>query len=103
VDAPHLLDPEAVAAICRHMNDDHAAEALLICRHLGNATGSVHAEAVGVDVTAMHFRVRGPDGTSGTVRVPFAAPVGERAEVRSAVVELYERASAAAGAQQRSH
>ena len=95
--------PDAVAAICRHMNDDHRADGLLICRHLGGVQDAVDAQAVGVDAAGMQFDVRRPDGTSRAVSVPFAAPVQERPQVRAAVVELYERACGAAGLTPRAH
>jgi len=98
-----FLPPEAVAAICRHMNDDHRANALLICRHLAGVQDAVDAEAVDVDAERMSFAVRRADGTSTPVPVAFARPVTERAQVRTAVVELYERACAQAGVEPRPH
>lgn len=97
------FDADAVAAICRHMNDDHRADALLICQHLAGAHDAVDAETVGVDATRMHFAVRRADGSVRSTAVAFAAPVAERAQVRTAVVELYERACAAAGRVPRGH
>jgi putative heme iron utilization protein len=91
------LPPDAVVAICRHMNEDHRADALLICQALAGAARAVDAETVGVDTDAMRFAVRTADGSRREVTVPFAEPVTERAQVRSAVVELHARARAAAG------
>lgn len=95
--------PEVVAAICRHMNDDHPDDSLLICRTLGGVSDAVDATAVHVDAAAMRFQASRSDGTSATVEVPFATPAIERKQVRVAVVELYERACAAAGVTPRSH
>jgi putative heme iron utilization protein len=95
--------PDAVAAICRHMNEDHRADAVLICRHLAGVADVVDAETVAVDGHGMRFAVRASDGGAQEVTVAFAAPVAERAEVRTAVVELYERARAAAGLPPRAH
>jgi hypothetical protein len=94
--------PDVVAAICRHMNDDHAADCLLICRTLGGRPGATRAEAVDVDSHGMRFRVT-TGGDEADVPVAFAAPVFERAQVRVAVVELYERACAVAGIEPRGH
>ena len=94
---------DVVAAVCRHMNDDHRADSLLICRTLGAIPDAVDAEAVDVDSTAMHFQVTRSDGTTDSTAVPFATPALERPQVRIAVVELYERACAAAGIVPRSH
>lgn len=93
--------PDVVAAVCRHMNDDHAAEALLICRTLGGAPEAVEVIAVDVDGTGMRFAVTGADGAGREVVVAFAEPASERAQIRLAVVGLYEKARATevAGAQ----
>ena len=95
--------PEVVAAICRHMNDDHRDDALLICRHLAGVPDAVDAETVGVDSGSLHLDVRCADGTTRRESVRFAAPAVERAQVRAAVAELYERACAAAGVAARAH
>ncbi len=87
------LDPDAVAAICRHMDDDHRAAGLLICQVLGGAPDAVDATTVGVDASGLRFLVRAADGATREVEVPFAAPVTERAQVRTAVVELHARAA----------
>lgn len=94
--------PDVVAAICRHMNDDHAQDSLLICRTLGGRPDATHAQAVGVDRDGMRFRVTAA-GHDDDVTVAFATPAPERAQVRVAVVELYERACAAAGVEPRAH
>ena len=97
------LPPDAVAAICRHMNDDHRDDALLIATHLAGVEGAVDAETTGVDAQAMHFLVRRSDGSTQETSVAFAQPVTARPEVRAAVVEMYERACAAAGLPPRAH
>ena len=98
-----VLSPDAVAAICRHMNEDHRDDGVLICRQLGGMPDAVDAEAVDVDTEQMRFSVRRQDGSTRQVSVPFADPVTERAQVRAAVVELHERACAAAGVEPRPH
>ena len=95
--------PDVVAAVCRHMNDDHAEDALLICRALGGAPGAVEARAVDVDATGMRFAVAEPGGATRDVVVAFPAPVSERAQIRLAVVQLYENACSAAGTAPRGH
>lgn len=89
--------PDVVAAVCRHMNDDHRADSLLICQTLGAIPEATDAEAVDVDSTAMRFHVTHPDGESHSAEVRFATPALARSQIRLAVVELYERACAAAG------
>lgn len=95
--------PEVVAAVCRHMNDDHRADSLLICQTLGAIPDAVDAEAVDVDSTAMRFHVTRADGRTQSAVVAFATPALVRPQVRVAVVELCERACAAAGIAPRGH
>jgi len=89
------FSPEVVAAVCRHMNDDHADSCLLICRAHGqpDATSAVMTglDGDGIDFLAL------VDGHEVPVRVPFAAPVRERAQVRSEIVRLHRDAAAALG------
>ena len=82
---------DVVAAVCRHMDDDHSADAMLICRRLGGQPRATTVRTVGVDTAAMHFSAT-VDGATTAVRVPFAEPVRERPEIRTAVVELARRA-----------
>lgn len=89
---------DVVAAVCRHMNDDHAADALLIVQTLGGRPGARSAVAVGVDAAGMTFEVDG-----APVPVPFLAPAPTRPEIRVAVVALYERARAEAGLPAQGH
>lgn len=91
------FSPEVVAAVCRHMNDDHAEGSLLICRTLAGAPDALSARAVDVDSTGMRFAVTGPDGAGREVLVPFPEPVSERAQIRLAVVALHDNACRAAG------
>lgn len=94
--------PDVVDAVRRHMNDDHADDALLICRALGGVPDAERVETSGLDSAAMHFTAW-VGGAPQQVSVPFASPVHERPQVRLAVVELYERACAAAGVAPRAH
>ena len=87
--------PDVVAAVCRHMDDDHRDDALLICRTLGGQPAATSASTVDVDTEAVHFSAQ-VDGAAVPVRVPFAGPVTERSQLRHAVVELHRRAVAAA-------
>ncbi len=88
-----MLTSEAVHGICRHMNNDHPEMALQIVRVLGGQPGAERVETVGVDELGMHF-VAHQQQTAAPVAVPFARPAAERAQVRSAVIELYRRATA---------
>jgi len=92
---PVRFPDDAVAAICRHMDEDHADDALLIVRTLGGRPDAVRVRTTGVDGAGLDLEVLEPE--RALVRVPFPAPVTERAEVRHAVVALHAQARAAAG------
>ena len=94
-DAPAFPD-DVVRAVCAHMNDDHRADALLICRTLGGQPGADDVRTTGVDGAALHLTAT-VGGAQVPVQVPFARPVTERRELRAAVVELAERARTAGG------
>ncbi|MEU4404184.1 DUF2470 domain-containing protein [Streptosporangium sp. NPDC023963] len=88
--------PDAVEAIKRHMNDDHADDALLICKGLGGQPEATGATTTGVDAEAIEFAAV-VGGRDVTVRVPWSATLTERAQVRTEVVRLYRDACAALG------
>ncbi|GGI07742.1 DUF2470 domain-containing protein [Egicoccus halophilus] len=85
------LDDVAVQAIVGHLNADHAEDTLLLCRTLGGVERATAARATGVDVDGLDVRATTPSGEV-RVRLPFAARVTERAQVRTEVVALYDRA-----------
>ncbi|MEO3875619.1 DUF2470 domain-containing protein [Nonomuraea sp. B12E4] len=80
--------PDVVAAIKRHMNDDHAEDSLIIVRALGGRPAATSAVTSDVDAEAIEFTV--DDGER--VRVPWGERLTERAQVRGAVVRLYREA-----------
>lgn len=83
--------PEVVAAVSRHMNDDHPEDAVLICRTLGGCPGATRARTVGLDADGMDFAVT-VDDIEVPVRIPFAYRLTERAEIRREVVRMYQEA-----------
>ncbi|GAA3530231.1 hypothetical protein GCM10022419_006490 [Nonomuraea rosea] len=84
---------DAVEAIKRHMNDDHADDSLLIVRALGGRPEAASAVTSDVDAEAIEFTVDGGE----RVRVPWGETLTERAQVRKAVVRLYQDACAKLG------
>ncbi|MBM7075132.1 DUF2470 domain-containing protein [Micromonospora sp. MMS20-R1-14] len=78
------------------MNDDHAADSLLICRTLGGCPDATRARVAGLDADGMDFAVT-LDDIEVPVRVPFARRLTERPEIRREVVRMYEQACAALG------
>jgi hypothetical protein len=79
---------EAVEAIKRHMNDDHAGDALIIVRGLGGRPDATTALTSGVDGEAIEFTIDGGE----RVRVSWGERLTERPQVRMAVVRLYREA-----------
>ena len=88
--------PEVVEAVKRHMNDDHADDALLICRALGGRPTATAARTTGVDADAIEFAAV-VEGKEVPVRLPWGTTLTERAQVRTEVVRLYREACAVLG------
>jgi putative heme iron utilization protein len=87
---------DVVAAVCAHMNDDHADDTLLICRALGGRPEATAARMVGLDAHAGDYVVGAPAGEE-PLRIPWSHPLTSRAEVRMEVVRMYEEACARLG------
>ena len=83
------LSPDVVAAVARHMNDDHRADLLVMVGPL--APEALDAEVAGLDLSALHVRVSDPDGSSRVVSLPWPGPLTERADIRKYVVQMYEQ------------
>jgi putative heme iron utilization protein len=88
---PTPFTADVVAAILRHMNDDHAADSLLIVQANGRPE-AVAARMTGLDATGGDFAAVLPDGTEAGVRIPWSQTLTERAQVRAEVVRLYAQA-----------
>jgi len=85
---------DVVRQIMRHMNDDHAADCLTICRALGGRPGATSARMTGLDAEAIEFAVS-DGGVEQHVRIPFGERLTERVQVRHEVVRMTEEARAA--------
>ncbi|GIH10453.1 hypothetical protein Rhe02_85200 [Rhizocola hellebori] len=88
--------PEVVAQIMKHMNDDHAADSVLICRAFGGQPDATAAVMSGMDADGIEFEVTVGGATQPT-RVPFSTRLTQRAEVRVEVTRLYHEARARLG------
>jgi len=85
------FSPEVVAAVTRHMNDDHPEDTLLIVRAFGGLPEATAARMTGLDGTAGEYAAT-VDGREVEVRVPWSQPLTERAQIRAEVVRLYQEA-----------
>ncbi|WP_049567658.1 DUF2470 domain-containing protein [Nocardiopsis sp. SBT366] len=93
---PQPFTPEVVTAVTAHMNGDHPEDTLLICRALGGRPDATAARMTGLDGEGGDYAVT-VDGTEEDVRIPWAAPLTERAQIRVEVVRMYQEACAALG------
>ena len=87
---------DVAAQIARHMNDEHAADSLLICRSLGGTPQATAARMTGLDADGIEFAAT-VDEVEVPLRVPFAHRLTERAQVRREVVRMYHEACAQLG------
>lgn len=94
--------PEVVAAVCAHMNGDHAEDCVVICRGLGGRPDTTAARMVGMDADTVELLAEGPGGTA-TVRVPFSSRLTARAQVRAEVARMYHESAKALGLPPRQH
>ncbi|WP_191842491.1 biliverdin-producing heme oxygenase [Catellatospora chokoriensis] len=96
---PDPFPPEVIAQIMRHMNDDHPADSLLICRATLPEPARPAATAAamsGMDNRGIEFKAV-INGVETPIRVPFAQQLTERAQVRVEVTRLYREACALLG------
>ena len=100
---PSAFDDSVVAAILRHMNDDHRDDNLLIVRAFGHPDAA-EAAMLGYDGDAGTWEVTDTRGNVTEARVSWlAGPISERPEVRREVVALYDAACERLGVTPRPH
>ncbi|HEU5129956.1 MAG TPA: biliverdin-producing heme oxygenase [Glycomyces sp.] len=87
-DGTNPFGPEAVAAVCRHMNDDHADDTLVICRGAGGRPEAAAARMTGLDGDGGDYAVT-VDGREEPLRIPWGRRLTERPEIRTEVVRLF--------------
>lgn len=85
-----------VEQIMRHMNDDHAADSLLIVRALGGQPQATTVRMTGLDADGIDFAAT-VAGVEVPVRVRFSCRLAERAQVRREVVRMHREAKQRAG------
>jgi putative heme iron utilization protein len=87
---PDPVTPVAAGAIA-HLNADHAAALVAMAKTLGGYPDTVEATCTGVDRYGLDLRLSTERGLAYT-RVGYAAPIDSVDELRSATVELTQRA-----------
>jgi putative heme iron utilization protein len=92
------FEPDVVAQIARHMNDDHAGDNVLIVRGLAGVDDATAARMSGMDADGMDFAAA-VNGVEVPVRIPFSERLTERRQVRTEAVRMYREACAALGIQ----
>lgn len=102
-DAPSPFSPEVVAAIARHMNDDHADDNVTIVRGLAGVANATAATMTTMTPEGIVFAVSDGEGATTEVVVAWSEPITERTQVRSEVVRMHTEAAAALGKAPREH
>lgn len=76
------LTGDVVEAVCRHLNEDHAADVAVMIQQPG-----VSAQVVGLDESALYVQ-------AGRERIalPWPGPLTSRADIRTYVVEMHSQA-----------
>lgn len=97
-DASTPFTPEAVRAVVAHMNDDHEADTLVICRALGDLPRATGARLTDMGGEGLNI-VAEIDGEEQTVTVPWVETPTDRAGIRHEIVRLFETAEERLGAQ----
>ena len=93
---PDRFAPDDAAAVIRHMNHEHAADALLIAQGLGGAVDATAAVVADLDKLGIVLDVEARSGRRD-VRVPWSTRLEERPQLRPEIARLYREACAALG------
>ena len=87
---------DVVAAVSAHMNGAPADDCVVIAKALGGRPGTTAARMTGMDEYGIELSTTDADGDH-VVRIPFAEPLAERAQVRAEVARMYHESAAALG------
>jgi heme oxygenase len=91
------FEPKVVAAICHHMNVDHADDTLVICRGTGGQPEAHAARMTGFDGDGADFAAA-VNGSEVAIRIGWAQPLTERTEVRPEIVRIFTESKERLGA-----
>ncbi|QNE48222.1 DUF2470 domain-containing protein [Glaciihabitans sp. INWT7] len=103
-DSP-VFPPAVVAAVLSHMNSDHADDNLLIARAFADpAAAACTMTSLDGEAGYWSYVVERTGGRhERDLRMPWAAAITERAEIRREIVSLYDQAHARLGTTPREH
>lgn len=90
------FDDSVIAAITKHMNQDHAADTLVICQGVGGHADATAARMDTFDATGADFTTT-VDGVEIPLRIAWSKPLSRRPEVRPEIVRLYHESRAKLG------
>lgn len=82
---------EIVRAVVTHMNHDHAADTLVICRALAGLPDATGAQMADLDDQGITL-VAEVAGEEQTVKVPWFETPADRVGIRHEIVRLFETA-----------
>src|SRR5262249_47034324 len=88
--------PDVVAAVMRHMNNDHPADSLLICQGLGGQPNAQSALMSGMDNDGIEF-VAMVESEPIPIRLAWSEHITDRPQIRAEVTRMYHEARAALG------
>lgn len=80
---------DVIEAVCSHMRGDHGKDTLVMCQGVGGHPKATEAEMISLDGIGGDYRISVPEGEK-TIRIPWARPLTERAEIRPEVVRIYQ-------------
>jgi hypothetical protein len=86
----HSFPQDVVEAVLSHMNADHVDDSIAIV-HANGAPNATSASMTGIDGEAGTWSVT-EQGSDRVLRVPWTAPITERAEIRREIVRLHTAA-----------
>jgi putative heme iron utilization protein len=81
------LTPDAAAAICRHMNEDHGDAVAAYARSFGNVADVRAAELISFDAQAMQLGVE-TDGGRIVTRIPFDHVLADKDDARNTLIAM---------------
>jgi len=86
------LSSDAAAAICSHMNEDHADAIAAYARVYGNIAGVTAAEMLAIDDHAMELRVQTVSDTVVT-RIAFDHVLQDAVDARTTLIAMAQHAT----------